>query len=121
VQHFLSGLQSSKKRPTSAQTKNYYLRDFKSFYRWAVRDGWLGQSPVEYLRPIDAKQVRGERRRERRAASVNEISKLLRVTAAEPERFGMAGPERALLYRLTIETGLKGGRVGVSPDGPSGR
>ena len=107
VQRFLSELRLSKKHAASAQTKNYYLRDFKSFCRWAVRDGRLGQSPVEYLRPIDAKRVRSYRRRERRAASVNEISKLLAVTAAEPERFGMTGPERAVLYRVTIETGLR--------------
>jgi hypothetical protein len=33
----------------TAQTQNAYLRDIKSFCRWAVADGRLPQSPVEYL------------------------------------------------------------------------
>ncbi len=43
----------------------------------------------------------------RRALNVEEIGALLAATAAEPERFTMTGPRRALLYRLAIETGLR--------------
>ena len=43
----------------------------------------------------------------RRALAADEISALLAATEQEPERHGMTGPERALLYRLAIETGLR--------------
>ena len=37
----------------------------------------------------------------------DEVRRLLETMIAAPTRFGMAGPERALLYRLAIETGLR--------------
>ncbi len=106
VQWFISTVRAGKK-PASAQTQNYYLRDFKSFCRWAVADGRLNQSPVEHLRPLPASRVRNDRRHERRVLSVDEATRLLNATAAAPERHGMAGQERAMLYRLAIETGLR--------------
>ena len=106
VQQFISTVRAGKK-PASAQTQNYYLRDFKSFCRWAVADGRLNQSPVEHLRPLSAARVRSDRRHERRAMSVDEATRLLKATVAAPERHGMTGPERAMLYRLAIETGLR--------------
>jgi len=38
---------------------------------------------------------------------VDEIRHLLAVTGGGPERFGMSGCERALLYRIAVETGLR--------------
>ncbi len=107
VQQFIAGLMSSKTQSATAQTMNYYLRDFKSFVRWAVRDGRLPQSPVEHLRPLPAAKVRSDRRHERRALSVDDAIRLLATTKAQPERYGMTGSERALLYRVAIETGLR--------------
>src|SRR5262249_2679259 len=46
-------------------------------------------------------------RRDRRALSVEELLKLLSTTTNGPERCGMTGPERALLYWLAVETGLR--------------
>ena len=39
--------------------------------------------------------------------SVDEIRRLVTAAAVGPEREGMSGPERALLYQLAIETGLR--------------
>src|ERR1019366_1660140 len=86
---------------------NNYLRDFKSFCRWCVADGRLAQSPVEYLRPLPAAKVRNDCRHERRALSVEEAVRLMATTRSQPERFGMTGTERATLYQLAIETGLR--------------
>ncbi|MBI1338080.1 MAG: tyrosine-type recombinase/integrase [Phycisphaera sp.] len=111
VQRFIAELMASKTKPATAQTQNYYLRDFKGFVRWAVRDGRLAQSPVEHLRPLSAAKVRGDRRHERRALTVEDATRLLTTTKAEPERFGMTGIERAMLYHLAIETGLRAGEL----------
>jgi len=46
-------------------------------------------------------------RRRRRALEDAEIGRLLAATEKEPARYGMTGPERALLYRFALETGLR--------------
>ena len=107
VQRFISTVKVSKTQTASAQTQNYYLRDFKAFCRWAVADGRLNQSPVEYLRPHSASKVRNDRRHERRALSVEDATKLLNKTSVGPARYGMPASERSILYRLAIETGLR--------------
>ena len=96
-----------KPRKATARTKNFYLRDFKSFARWAVRDGRLPKSPVEHLKPLDANKVRNDQRHERRALTVAEVERLLNTTTLGVERFGMSGRERGMLYRLAVETGLR--------------
>ena len=103
---FLDGLRGGgdTEKGIGAQTFNLYLSSCKAFCAWAVRDGRLSRSPLEHAKPLN---TRTDRRRVRRALSVEEIGALLTATAAEPERFTMTGPRRALLYRLAIETGLR--------------
>ncbi len=92
----------------SAQTFNFYLAAFKQFCRWMVRDGRASKSPVAHLQGLN---VRTDRRHDRRALSVKEVRWLLETTRSEPRRFGMTGPQRAMLYRLAIETGLRAGEL----------
>jgi integrase len=73
-----------------------------------VRDGRASESPVAHLSGYN---VRTDRRHDRRALTVEEIRTLLKVTQQAPERFGMTGPERALVYRLALETGLRAGEI----------
>ena len=83
----------------------------KSFARWAIQDGRIPASPLECLKPLDAKKVKNDCRRERRPFTVEEIRQLLEMTQQLPDRAGrtwrMTGPERALAYRLAVETGLR--------------
>jgi integrase len=88
----------------SAQTYNFYLKAVKQFCKWMVQDGRASESPVEHLQTIN---VRADRRHDRRALELDEIRKLLEATKAAPMRFGMTGHQRATLYRLAIETGLR--------------
>ena len=88
----------------SAQTCNYYLKAVKQFCRWMVQDQRAAESQVEHLRSINP---RADRRHDRRPFELDEIRRLLEATAAAPWRYGMSGYERALLYRLTVETGLR--------------
>jgi len=88
----------------SAQTSNFYLQAIKQFCRWAVRDGRASESPLAHLRRLN---VKTDRRHDRRALTLDEIGRLLRQAAGEPERYGMTGPVRAMLYRVALETGLR--------------
>lgn len=97
--------------PIGRQTSNYYLAAFNSFCRWMVEDRRAIENPIGHLKPLNAAKVRMDRRHVRRALTVEEIRRLLETARGEPERFGMTGPQRAVLYRLAIETGLRAGEL----------
>jgi site-specific recombinase XerC len=88
----------------SPQTPNYYLQSIKQFCRWMVQDGRASESPVIHLSKTNARTVR---RHERRALEPDEMRRLLETTITASKRFGMEGHERALLYRVAAETGLR--------------
>lgn len=69
-----------------------------------VQDGRASESPLAHLTRMNAKV---DRRHERRALEPNEMRRLLKVTLTASKRFGMEGHERALLYRVAAETGLR--------------
>ena len=62
------------------------------------------ESPLEYLQPINDKI---DIRHPRRALEIDQVRHLLEMTRTQSTRFGMSGPERAMLYRLAVETGLR--------------
>jgi len=69
-----------------------------------VQDGRASESPVLHLSKTNA---RTDRRHDRRALEPDEMRRLLEAATAGPKRFGMEGNERALLYRVAAETGLR--------------
>ena len=103
VQRYLADLRD-KGNGFSAQTFNFYLQAIKQFCRWMIQNRRASESPLQHLKGLN---VRTDRRHDRRALDVDEIRRLLETTAQEPERFGLTGYERALLYRFAIETGLR--------------
>ncbi len=103
VQRYLAELRDNG-NGISAQTFNFYLQAVKEFARWMVQDRRASENPLQHLKGLN---VRTDRRHDRRALSVDEIRRLSETTAEQPERFGMTGYERALLYRLAVETGLR--------------
>ena len=115
VMAYLDSLRADRKykngsaRPgIGAQTFNFYLAAFKQFCRWMVRDGRVSDSPVAHLGGLN---VKTDRRHDRRALSVEELRWLLDATRNGPTRFGMTGLERAMLYRVAVETGLRRGEL----------
>lgn len=98
----LDGLQLE--RDLSAQSFNFYLQAVKSFAAWMVRERRATESPVQHLR---GRNVRVDRRHDRRALAPHEVHALLKAAAAGPARYGVPGPDRALLYRIALETGLR--------------
>ena len=103
VQRYLSDLRDNG-NGISSQTFNFYLQSVKQFCRWMVQDRRASESPLQHLKGLNVKL---DRRHDRRALTVDEIRRLIETTKAAPIRFGMSGYERALLYRLAIETGLR--------------
>ncbi len=106
VQSFLHELRqdTDKKVGISAQTFNFYLTAAKSFCRWLVKDRRANENLLAHL---DGLNVKTDRRRDRRALTADELLQFLDATRNGPEREGLDGAERAMLYRLALETGLR--------------
>jgi integrase len=92
----------------SYRRSNAYLTAAVAFCNWVVERRWARESPLRGLKKLNPAE---DQRHTRRALAVEELRTLLRTTAAGPERHGMSGPERYLLYRTAIETGLRAGEI----------
>jgi integrase len=101
IERYLADL---RERGLSVQTSNFYLQSVQQFARWMVQNRRASESPVAHLKPLN---VRTDRRRDRIPLEVDEVRRLLSAAEKGPERYGMSGQERALLYRLAVETGLR--------------
>ncbi len=106
VMQYLNGLRADteKKRGISAQTFNFYLGSLQQFCRWMVKDRRANDNPVAHLKRLN---VATDRRRDRRPFTISELIRLLDRTCNGLDRKGMTGPERALAYRVAVETGLR--------------
>lgn len=92
----------------SVQTSNFYLQAVKQFARWMIADGRASETPLAHLQTMN---VQTDRRHDRRALTVDELRWLLTTTGRGPERCGIAGSERAIVYRLAVETGLRANEI----------
>ena len=107
VQDYLAKLRNNGKG-ISHRTHNVYLQTLKQFCHWMVQDRRASESPIQYLKSLN---VETDRRRRRKALSIEEIQRLLRATRDGPARFGMTGYERHLLYWFAAETGLRANEI----------
>ncbi len=98
VQTYLSGL------TCSTQTRNHTVRAIKQFAGWMVRHGRATQSPVSGLKMLN---VRADRKRVRRALTVDDLLILLNTAHQGPTYQRTTGPERSLIYWMAAETGLR--------------
>ena len=101
VERFLLGLREGK-NAIGHRTFNDYITAVKAFAAWAVQKGRISSSPLATLSRVTITDAT-----ERRALDVDEVRWLLATTETAAERHGMSGAERALCYRLAIETGLR--------------
>ena len=113
VQEQLAAMRGKKEGGTSAQTSNFYLQAAKQFCKWMVRPARRAtDSPLAHLSGLN---VKSDRRHDRRAFALDELLFLLKYLPTAPIRAKMTGMERALLYRLAVETGLRrGGLAGLT-------
>ncbi len=105
VQRYIAEL---KRSGLSVKSCNYYLTAAKSFFNWMVADMRMSENPIAHLK---GQNPNADIRRARRSFEPDEIRRLLETTASGPERFGMSGYERHLIYRFAAETGLRANEV----------
>jgi integrase len=88
----------------SLQTCNHALRAVKSFSRWLRKDG---RAREDALADMGGFNVATDRCHERRAFTDEELVRLVRAAEGGPVILGMTGPDRAMLYRGAVGTGLR--------------
>lgn len=88
----------------SAKTCNDTLAAAKQFCKWAKADKRLSENSIEHLKGYNKAL---DRRHDRRALSDDELLRLFRAAEEGPVRQGMTGPERCLIYRLAVLSGLR--------------
>jgi integrase len=90
------------------QTSNHHLTSCKQFCNWLVDKDVLIKNPLSKIRPGI---VATDRRHERRDLSDDELAKLaLAARVSEPFK-GLSGPDREMLYLVTVYTGLRASEV----------
>lgn len=86
-------------------TSNDYLVAIKAFANWLVRDGRLAKSRLTHLQRLNAET---DVRRERRVLTPDELGLLIKAASRSHRTIDrLAGPDRAILYRLAAFTGLR--------------
>jgi len=103
VENYLKRLRD-KEKGISYRRSNALLTALKMFANWMIQAGRAGESPIRYLKSLNVAKTP---RHQRRALSPDDMRNLLEVARQQPTRYGMTGQERALLYRLAAETGLR--------------
>jgi integrase len=88
----------------AARTIQAHLNAIKAFTKWLTEHHKLPRDPLASVKKPNPK---ADRRRERRILLPEEWLRLETATGTGPERYGMTGDERLLLYRTAIQTGLR--------------
>jgi len=89
-------------RDISAKTDNYHRIALNMFAKWMTDNGRAPDAPLASL-----KRLPQENAEIRRAFTFAEVCRLLAAAERAPRRFGMTGHERAVLYLVALETGLR--------------
>ena len=100
VKDYLARLVNESK--LAPRTVNDYLTAVRGFLNWAVSTGRLGMNALASVQPMKTldDETRG-------AFTVAEMRDLMDAATRGPVRYRMAGRERALLYRMAVETGYR--------------
>jgi site-specific recombinase XerC len=90
----------------SRSTSNGYFRAMRTLCRWMLRTGRIVVNPLVGMSCINVTDA--DRRRKRRPLTDVEAKALIETTRTSPESFmGLSGPDRAMLYLVAINTGLR--------------
>ena len=101
-------LADRRKAGLSIQSSNHYIRRIKQFASWMVKCGRALSSPLGIL---SMQNARTDRRHDRRALASEELAWLIHSTRRGQNRNGLSGSERAAIYTLAAETGLRAAEI----------
>jgi len=90
--------------PGDTQTIKNHLTAIKGFIHWLYVNAKLDHDPLASVKMPNAK---ADRRCQRRMLLHDEWEWLRMATTANPDRYGMTGQARMLLYATAIQTGLR--------------
>jgi integrase len=108
VQKVLATLQAEGR---SLGTCNHYRTAIKAFSKWRYDTHRMKEDALRGVRGYNAKE---DRRHDRRTISLDELQRLIAVAEQGPVVLGVAGPVRALVYRLAVATGLRYSEIASS-------
>ena len=98
----------------SLETVNRHRTAIRAFSKWCWKSG---RTRTDTLVGVTGFNVREDRRHDRRTLGVDELRVLIEVTHSGPPWRKMAGPARALCYRLAVGTGLRYAEIeSVTPE-----
>jgi len=103
-----SYLADRRRQGLSIRSSNFYLQAIKQFCRWMVADNRVGENPLAHLQGQNPKT---DIRHQRRALTAEELQQLLIATRKGPTHCNMTGKERAMLYFLAVNTGLRASEI----------
>ena len=102
IERYLANL---RQQGLGKETSNKYVKVIRQFANWMIDNGRATSSPVANLKAV--KVTKDDKRRLRRPLEADEVRRLLEATRAAGPRFGLSGYQRALLYCLACESGLR--------------
>lgn len=88
----------------SVASSNHYATAIKGFFRWLLRSGRVHDNPVAHLAKLNDQT---DRKHDRRALDDDELVRLIAAALDGPVRYGVAGRDRAMLYKTAAMTGLR--------------
>jgi len=92
------------RQPLGARAINARLTALKGFSAWLFRTERLRTDPLKQVVKLNAKT---DPRHRRRALTDDELAKLIEAADSGGAVLEMAGPDRAMLYRVAVGTGLR--------------
>jgi integrase len=109
VEEYLETLLNRKIGPIGKRTHGAYVKALKQFCTWAERSNLVTISPLRHL--ASPTVTKDDHRKRRRVLSTDDLIHLFETTKKQPDRFGLTGPPRAMVYRLACETGLRANEI----------
>ena len=101
IQSALAALRDAGK---ANQTANHYRAALRAFIRWLWDRSRIRDNPMRGVSGFNAEE---DIRHVRRSLTDDELTALIRAAVDGPEVYGMLGPFRAMVYRVTAATGFR--------------
>ena len=106
VGKIMSWLATQRAKGMKERTSCHYVTAIKGFGNWMVADGRAAASPLARLKGVTVTDED-----ERGFLLADQMQTLLTHTATGTKRAKLSGPDRALIYRFAVETGLRAGAI----------